>query len=163
MLAASIADRLWSRRFHPTQGRVEDCGVSVTVDLRAMPSYLCATVTGEFVVDDIKTVLTRIVNGAYDQRTQNILIDCRGLTGDPSIRERFEVVAFVFQLRINAIFAGQRPKYRTAIVATAPAVHPNRYGVRQLVERKLNVTICERPEDALAWLGVVEADVAATG
>jgi hypothetical protein len=128
--------------------------VSATVDIRPLTTHLHATITGEYVDDDVKRVVASIMNAAHNQPVPKILIDCRDLTGNPSLRQRFELVAFVLQLRINGIIDGHRPRYRTAIVARPPLAHPNRYGIRLLVERRLNVTICERLEEALAWLEI---------
>ena len=126
----------------------------MTVDIRQTPTHLHVTVSGGYNLEGMKNALLRIRQSADDYQSTKILIDCRGLAGDPSLRERFELVAFILQMRINAILHGKPSRVATAVVATPPLVHPGRYGLRLLVERNLKATICERLEDALAWLGV---------
>jgi hypothetical protein len=128
--------------------------VSVTSDIRQTPTHLHVTVTGAYTLQGIKDVLMRIRQAADDYQSTRILVDCRELTGDPPLRERFEIVAFVLQQRINAILHGKPSRVATAIVARRPLVHPGRYGLRLLVERNLKATICEDMAEALAWLGV---------
>lgn len=128
--------------------------MGVVVDIRPMPAYLHATVTGEYVAGEMKKALATIVSAGHTHRLLKLLIDCRRLTGDPSLRERFELVSFALQLRINAMLEGRKLGFRTAIVATPPLAHPARYGMRLLVERNLKVTLCGRLEEALTWLGV---------
>ncbi|HEX9462031.1 MAG TPA: STAS/SEC14 domain-containing protein [Alphaproteobacteria bacterium] len=128
--------------------------MSVTLDLHPMPTYLHATVTGEYAAEEMKRVLAAIVSAGQRHRLLNLLIDCQGVTGDPTLRERFEMVSFALQPRINALIEGRKIGFRTAVVGTPPLIHPARYGMRLLVERNLKVTVCERLEEALAWLGV---------
>jgi len=128
--------------------------VSVIVDLNPVPTHLQVTLTGEYTLEGFKSALVRIRQSADDYQSQKILIDCRGLAGNPSLRERFEVVAFVLQQRITAILHGKPSKVATAIVATPPLLHPGRYGIRLLIERNMNLTVCAEIEEALTWLGV---------
>ena len=128
--------------------------MSVAVDIKPLPSHVHATLSGEFTVDGVKTALTQMVRAGHGHPNQKLLIDCLGLRGDPSLRERFELVSHAFQLRINAVMEGKRPVLQTAIVAVPPLAHPNRYAVRLLVERSIRDTLCERTDEALAWLGV---------
>lgn len=128
--------------------------MATTVDIRAMPGYLHATVRGEFEVEGAKDAITRISTAAHAQPSSNILIDCRGYHGNPTLGERFSVVCHVIEMRIKSMLSGQPAHYRTAIVGTPPLVHPAGYGVRLLTERRLKVTVCRTMEEALAWLGV---------
>lgn len=126
----------------------------MTIDIRPVPTHLHVTVKGEYTLDEIKAALVRIRQGVEDYQCTKVLIDCRELVGDPSLRERFEIVAFVLQQRINAILHGTRINVPTAIIGKRPLLHPGRYGIRLLAERNLRLMICEDMADALAWLGV---------
>ncbi len=126
--------------------------MSVAVDIRPEPDYLHSAMIGEFTVDEVKHGLSSIVEAADRHQRLNVLIDCSRLNGDPSLKERFELVSYAFQLRVNRLLRGHRPRLRTAIVAVPPLLHPNRYAIRLLVERNMNVTIVEQMDDALTWL-----------
>ena len=132
----------------------------MTADIRALPAHLLATVRGEFAEDAACDIITRIMEAAHNQPTPNILIDVRAVAGDPTLRQRFAVVAHTLQLRINSMLRGRPARYRTAIVGQPPLVHPGGYGARLLNEHSLKVTICDTLEGAYAWLGI-DQDVAA--
>ncbi|HTP82275.1 MAG TPA: STAS/SEC14 domain-containing protein [Alphaproteobacteria bacterium] len=126
----------------------------MTIDIRAVPTHLHVTLGGQYTFDDMKTALIRVRQSVDDYQSAKLLIDCLGMVGDPSLRERFELVAFVLQQRINAILHGKPVNVPTAIVGARPLLHPGRYGIRLLVERGLRLMICEDKAEALAWLGV---------
>jgi hypothetical protein len=126
----------------------------VSVNIRPLATYLSITVTGDYSYEGLKDALLRVRHAVNDHQAQKMLIDCRGLRGNPSLRERFEMVALTLQLRINAILHGKPSRCRTAIVAAPPLAHPNGYGVRLLAERNLRITICETVDDAFTWLGI---------
>lgn len=128
--------------------------MSATVDIRPMPGYTHATVTGEFDVESTKEAITRILSAAHAHPTSKILIDCRGYKGNPSLGERFSIVTHILELRIKSMLHGQPSRYQTVLVARPPLVHPARYGLRMLVERNLRITICGTLDEALAWLGI---------
>lgn len=132
--------------------------MTLNLDLRPTPTYLHATLSGEYTYDEIKHALTSIMSAAYEHPQLKLLIDCLAVTGNPTLRERFDLVALALQQRINAILNGKLPRVMTAIVAVPPFAHPNRYAVRLLLERNLKITICERVDDALTWLGVLPAE-----
>ncbi len=129
------------------------CFVGLAINLRLTPTHLHVTVTGEYTDEDAKIVLARVTAAAHAQDSRNILIDCLGVTGDLSMRQRFELAASVLQMRITSLLHGQPARYRTAVVAKPPLVHPNRYLIRLLVERNMRITVCDSVEEALAWLG----------
>ena len=131
--------------------------MSVTVDIHPTPTHLLVTVSGDCDLEGLKNALVRTRQAADDYQSQTILIDCRGLTGNPTLRERFELVAFVLQQRITAILHGKPSTAVTAIVATPPLLHPGRYGIRLLIERNMNLAVCADVEEALGWLGVEPA------
>ena len=128
--------------------------MAATVDIRPMPGYLHATVSGDYGVEATKDAITRILAAAHAHPTSKILIDCSGYRGCPTLGERFQVVGHVLQLRITSMLHGQPGRYQTAVVGSPPLVHPAAYGVRLLAERSLKVAICATLEDALDWLGV---------
>ena len=126
--------------------------MGVAVDIRPETDYLHTAVAGDFTVEEVKSALSTIIQAADQHQQINVLIDCLRLSGDPSLRERFEVVSYAFQLRVGRLLRGRRPRLRTAIVAAPPLLHPSRYAVRLLVERNMNVNICEQMEEAMEWL-----------
>ena len=128
--------------------------MTLTVDLHPSPSHLRATLAGDYSYEELKSALGTIMAAAYEHPSLKLLIDCLGVTGNPTLRERFDLVAFALQQRINAILNGKPPRIATALVAAPPFAHPNRYAVRLLIERNLKITVCDRMEDALAWLGI---------
>ena len=126
--------------------------MSVAVDIRAEPDYLHSAMIGDFTVEEVKSALAAIIQAADRHQRLNVLIDCLRLYGDPSLKERFDLVSHAFQLRVHRLLRGHRPRLRTAIVAKPPLLHPNRYAVRLLTERNMNVTIVEEMDEALSWL-----------
>lgn len=128
--------------------------VSITIDIRPLPTHLHVTVAGEYTLGGTKDALLRIRQSVDDYMSTKVLIDSRGVVGDPSLRERFELVTFILQMRIRAILHGKPSNAATAIVGTPPLMHPARYGIRLLLERNVKITICGTVEEALAWLGV---------
>ena len=128
--------------------------MAATIDLRPMPGYLHAVVSGEYELEATKDVITRVITAAHGHPSSNILIDCRDYQGNPTLGERFSVISHVMELRIKSMLRGQPARYRTAIVGAPPLLHPARYGVRMLAELNLRISIWETVEEALAWLGV---------
>lgn len=128
--------------------------MAATLDLRPMPGYLHAILNGEYELEATKDAVARVVAAAHGQPSSNILIDCRGYQGSPTLPERFSIISHVMELRIKSMLQGQPARYRTAIVGAPPLLHPARYGVRMLAELKLRISIWETVDEALAWLGV---------
>lgn len=130
----------------------------MTADIRALPTHLHAIVRGEFAKEPACDILTRVSEAANSQPTLNILLDTRETVGNPTLRQRFEVVTHAIQIRINSLLRGGRGQFRTAIVGRPPLVHPNGYGARLLTEHNMKVAIFETPEAAYAWLGIGDHD-----
>jgi hypothetical protein len=128
--------------------------MSVTVDLKPMPDYLHATLSGEYADEEIRRVLKRIDDAANAQRVLKILMDCRDLIGSPTFEQRFALGQFFTDLRVQALAEGKTVGYTMAIVATPPLSHPDRTAIKPLLDRGLKVTVCETMEEALAWLEV---------
>lgn len=138
--------------------------LAANLDLRPMPDYLHAILTGEYEIEATKDAITRVVAAAHAQPSSSILLDCRGYQGHPTLPERFSIISHVMELRIKSMLQGQPARYRTAIVGAPPLLHPARYGVRMLAELNLRISIWETPEEALAWLGIAaDPRNAATG
>ncbi len=127
--------------------------MSLHLDLRPLPGYAYATLTGEYAYEELKKALADIMAFGYEHPGLKVLIDCLGVTGNPTLRERFDLVAFALQQRINAILDGKPARMATALVAVPPFAHPNRYGVRLLVERNLKITVCATVDEAKKRLG----------
>lgn len=128
--------------------------MSASVDIRPLPGYLSAAVTGDYSVEATKDAITRIMAAAHAQPTSNILIDCRAYIGSPTLQERFTIITHALELRIKSMLHGQPARYRTAVVGRPPLLHPAHYGVRMLAEWNMNIAVRETIEEALAWLGI---------
>jgi hypothetical protein len=126
----------------------------MTVDIRQTPTHLHVTVSGDYSFEELKSAIVRVRQAQDDFQSSKVLIDCRSVAGNPGLRERFELVAFTLQLRINSILHGKPSNGLTAVVAKPPLLHPGRYGIRLLIERNLKMTVCNDIEEALDWLGV---------
>ena len=139
-----------------SEPRLSRYAVSLTLDLHPLPDYVHATLSGEYTYDELKQAIGKMMTTAYEQPLpgHKLLVDCLGITGNPTLRERFDLVAFALQQRINAILNGKRPRVVTAVVAAPPFAHPNRYGIRLVIERNLKITVCATVEEAQTWLGV---------
>jgi hypothetical protein len=133
---------------------VEISPLTTTVDLQALPTHLHATITGVWDEGDVKDILTRIFDAAHAQTTNKILMDCLGIAGEPSLRQRVDLALHALHLRVTALLTGRPARYATAIVAMPPLAHPRRHGLRILIERNLKVTIVETLDQAYAWLEV---------
>ena len=126
--------------------------MSVGVDIHPESDYLHSALVGDFTVDGVNDGVASIVEAADQHQLLNVLLDCLHLSGDPSLKERFDLVSYALQLRVKRLLQGRRPRLRIAVVAVPPLMHPNHYIVRFLAERNMNITIVEDVESALAWL-----------
>ena len=129
--------------------------MSVSVDLKPMPDYLHATLSGDYTAADFNDALSRVFDAAHEHRQVKLLIDCRGVTGGPTLEERYGLGQFFADMLLRDLAEGRSLGLSIAAIATPPLAHPERIGIKHLVDRGLNVAIHETDEDARAWLGVV--------
>jgi hypothetical protein len=86
-----------------------------------------------------------------------ILVDCRGLSGNPPKHDRQEFGKYAVSLRFEALMAGRISGYEVAFLAHPPVMDPNRLALQEARSRGLKSMVFEKDENALTWLGVKPA------
>lgn len=128
--------------------------MAVTVEIQPRNGYLNAIVAGEFDFPSARDAYLRILREAVACRLLKVLIDCRGLEGNPSLTERLDLGKLYTDQRFEALLVGEPTSHQIAFVAPAPLVHPDMPGIALSNQRGGNSMGFEQVEDALNWLGV---------
>jgi hypothetical protein len=77
--------------------------------------------------------------------------------------ERFYYGEFAAQTVRDFAPRGVSPSTQFAYVLKEPVLDPGRFGETVAVNRGMLVKVCDRPEDALRWLGIAQATKADAG
>lgn len=113
---------------------------------------------GEFSLDEAKRTFLEMLEAVARYKMTKVLIDGRGLLGEPETMERFYYGEFTAQT--VAEFADRGVVSRTtqfAYVLEEPVLDPQRFGETVAVNRGMFVKVCDNLEDAVGWLGIAPA------
>jgi stage II sporulation SpoAA-like protein len=110
-------------------------------------------VSGQFSLEEAKRNFLETLEGVGRHGATKVLIDGRGLKGDPEVMERFFYGEFAATETARA--AGERnlPRVpRFAYVLEEPVLDPRRFGETVASNRGMIIKVFDNREEALEWL-----------
>ena len=131
--------------------------MTLKVDIEARQDYLYAAVSGEFTLRAAQAAYDRVVHAALPLAQTRILIDARGVSGNPQPDERYALGVYI--ANEQRLLAERRPPIhvKVAVLGHQPVVDPQRLGETVAVNRGAKVKVSEQLDEALAWLGISAA------
>jgi hypothetical protein len=116
----------------------EDMRISIKGD------YLLVEFTGEFCVKAGKRCVDKMALACKEHQCMNILLDCRKMTGDMPVFNRFQVAEY------GAAELGMVSKF--ALVVRPEIVLPDKFVENVAVNRGMNLKVLSDFEQADHWL-----------
>jgi hypothetical protein len=124
------------------------------------PNYLRISLEGEWDNGAVGETSDRILELCQKNRARRVLFDVRGLRGNPSILERFNMATQFSMRYLKARMADRIPPCRFAVVGNHPLVHSRRFEETVGVNNGLPVRTFTDLKQALAWLEAGESEKA---
>ncbi len=119
-------------------------------------NYLVIVMEGEYAFSETGPSFDKMLAACEKYQATKVLVDGRGLTGNPTTLERFNFAA-TLTLKYFALRMTDRiPPTRFAFLANHPIVDPRRIGETVAVNRGLPIKVSTDPQEAFDWLGVQE-------
>ena len=127
--------------------------MSMQIRINAQPPNILVTLSGEFSLEEAKSSFLEIVEALKNYKLGNVLMDGRGLTGEPRLLDRFyygHFVAEAIQGLKNRGWDG--PDLRFAYVLEQPMLDRYRLGETTAASRGMNVKVFDNINEAVVWL-----------
>ena len=113
-------------------------------------------VRGEFSLDEAKRSFLETLDSVGRHGATKVLIDGRGVKGEPEVLERFLYGEFAASETARAAREHKMPRVpRFAYVLERPVLDPRRLGENVAANRGMIIKVFENREEAIGWL---EAD-----
>jgi hypothetical protein len=105
------------------------------------------TCAGAFSLEPVFNAFERAFALAAEAGREAALLDFRGLAGEPTMAERYELA-----VRVADMQAGRSPRIRVAVLGHEPLIHPERFG--EIVATRRGAVARTFTEETLAldWL-----------
>ena len=120
--------------------------------------FLQVNVMGDFSLEEAKTTFIEMLEAVAHNKVRKVLLDGRGLVGNPQTIERFIYGEFAAQSVAQFSPRGVSPATKFAYVLGSPVLDPGRFGETVAVNRGMLVKVFENLPDALSWLGIGPAN-----
>lgn len=117
-------------------------------------AYVLVEFSGAFSVDAGKRCVDRMDAACEEFDRSKVLLDCRGLTGNMDIFDRFKVTEYGA--------SGRRHFRRLALLALEEMVLPDRFIENVAVNRGMDLKIFTELDEAKQWLAMPAADTGKT-
>jgi hypothetical protein len=128
--------------------------MELILSIRADEGLLYAIYSGEFSLAEAESTFLQIFKVLEHHKVQNVVVDGRAITGEPSTIERFlygEFVAATYsKLRRRTMCHSPRFAY----VLLPPVLDPQRLGEKVAVNRGMFGKAFDNLNEALEWLGI---------
>lgn len=127
----------------------------MTQEIVAENEFLRVRCSGEFCLESAKANFLLILEAIARYQQNRVLVDVRGLKGNPSTIERFEYSEFAAS-SLHTIAHGKYLVTRFAYLGEIPLIDSKRFGELVARNRGMNVRahVTSEMEDALRWLEV---------
>ena len=130
----------------------------VTISAESAESgFLRARVTGSFSLSEAQRTFIEILEAVARTKVKKVLLDGRGIAGNPELIERFYYGEFAAHAVWDFTDHGVSHGTRFAYVLEVPVLDPGRFGETVAVNRGMFVKIFDNEQDALAWLRIPQA------
>jgi hypothetical protein len=129
--------------------------MSKIVKITALPDVLIVRVEGEFELEEAKRNVVGIVASIDEHDSDKILIDGRGVSGNPTLIERFYYGEFVAEVvRQRRERSIEEKSHRFAYLLHEPTLDPLRFGETVMVNRGVTMKAVDNLDEAAKWLGL---------
>ena len=128
-------------------GKVGDT-MSMTVETRGESGFLYARAMGKFSLEEAKRTFREILEAVAQRKVEKVLIDGRGITGEPEPMERLYYGEFVANAVASFADRGVSPATQFACVLEEPVLDTRRFGETVAVNRGMFVKAFDNVEDA---------------
>ena len=116
--------------------------------------FLRVKVTGNFSLFEAKRNFITVLKAVARTKARSVLLDGRGIAGNPSMIERFYYGTFAAESVGKFTARGVSRATRFAYVLEEPVLDPRRFGETVAVNRGMWIKVFDNENDALAWLGI---------
>jgi len=137
--------------------------MGITLKITAEAGFLRVEATGDFSLEDAKRNFVEVLEAVARYKVEKVLLDGRGLAGDPETMDRFFYGKFAAQTVAEFRARGLSCYPQFAYVLKIPVRDPQRFGETVAVNRGMFVKTFEDLSAALEWLGIAPANSDAGG
>lgn len=111
-------------------------------------------IRGEFSLDEAKRSFLETLDSVGRHGSTKVLIDGRGVKGEPEVMERFLYGEFAASETARAAREHKMPRVpRFAYVLERPVLDPGRFGENVAANRGMIIKVFENRQEAIEWLG----------
>jgi hypothetical protein len=128
--------------------------MSIVLEISAESGFLHVGAWGKVSLAEAKRTFTEILGAVARNKVSKVLIDGRGLSGNPQIIERFYFGKFAAQTVMDFVDRGVSRYTQFAYVLEVPVLDPKRFGETVAVNRGMCVKVFDNLNDAYEWLGI---------
>jgi len=114
------------------------------IRVEKVDDYLRVTYTGPFRLEEARRTVDAMVTGCARERCERVLLDCREMTGDMSVINRFDVAQYGSLTIPRSV--------RIALLGRPDQILPDRFFENAARNRGVKVTVFTEGSDAVAWL-----------
>ncbi len=132
--------------------------MSMILEISAYSGFLHVDAMGKFSLVEAKRTFIEMLEAVARNKVGKVLVDGRGLAGNPIFMERFFYGEFAAQAVAEFSDRGVSRATRFAYVLEIPVVDPGRFGETVAVNRGMFVKTFDNVGDALRWLGIGSAN-----
>lgn len=114
--------------------------------------HLHFEIEGDFEMAGLDVVIDQLFEEVVLTQSPRVLMNVRGLTGSPSVWERFQFSTLFAASYLKARALGSIPSCRFAVFGEEPMVDPKRFGEKVANNRGVMLRVFTSETEALEWL-----------
>jgi hypothetical protein len=118
------------------------------------PNFLHTRLSGEFSLEEAERTFLDILEAVDRYEATNVLVDGRGVTGEPFTMERYYYGTFVAEAVIGLCQTRNRRIPKFAYVLEEPVLDKQRFGNLVATNRGMIVKTFDNVDDAVEWLAL---------
>jgi hypothetical protein len=126
--------------------------MGIMLKISAESGFLRINALGNFSLEEAKRTFIEILGAVARSKVEKVLIDGRGVAGDPEVMERFYYGEFVAENVGRFTAHGVSSSTRFAYLLDEPMRDPGRFRENVAVNRGVFLQTFDNDQDALAWL-----------
>lgn len=118
--------------------------MAIEIHVQKVDDYLRVTYTGAFTLEEARRTVDAMVAGCAREECDRVLLDCRAMTGDMSVINRFDVAQHGASTIPRSV--------RVALLGRPDQILPDRFFENAARNRGVAVTLFTEADEAVAWL-----------
>lgn len=120
----------------------------------AEDGWIRAVATGEFSLQEAERTFIELMERVVRHKVEKVLVDGRGLKGDPSVIERFFYGGFTADTVEAHVLDHKIRDAKFAYILLEPVLDPYRLGESVAINRGMQVKAFDDAGQAVQWLGL---------